>query len=119
MVATYRNVYVAADHPLNPAGRAGKYVSEHRLLLWQAIGPGPHACHWCESEIDWMPGRATARGALVADHLDGNPANNAATNLVPSCHGCNAGRSRAIRDDELFVLKLCQGVMRKFRADQR
>lgn len=33
------------------------------------------------------------KGALTVDHLDGDRTNNALSNLVPSCHPCNAARA--------------------------
>lgn len=74
-------------HPL----AIGGYVYEHRQVLYDAIGPGPHPCHWCRTDINWVVGRIS-RGALVPDHVDGDKANNNIDNLVPSCHRCNASR---------------------------
>lgn len=34
------------------------------------------------------------KGSLQADHLDNDKSNNSASNLVPSCHGCNVHRDR-------------------------
>lgn len=76
-----------SSHALSKRGM----VFEHRKVLYDAIGPGPHACHWCGCDVDWIIGRAS-RGALVADHLDGDKANNNITNLVPACNPCNAAR---------------------------
>lgn len=89
------------------AGKGGR-ISEHRFLLYQKIGPGPHSCTHCGSGINWMPGRKTAQGALIVDHLDGNHRNNDINNLVPSCHGCNINRGRGdqlIKDGEIFVVQ--------------
>jgi hypothetical protein len=61
------------------------------VLLYDAIGPGPHSCHECGVEVIWSTKR-TGKGALVVDHLDGNPKNNALENLAPACHPCNTRR---------------------------
>lgn len=80
-------VLATRDHPLSVNGK----LFEHRKVLYAAIGPGPHACHWCGVAVDWILGRC-AKGALVPDHLDGNKANNDLANLVPSCNPCNSRR---------------------------
>lgn len=72
------------DHPLS--NKAG-VVAEHRKVLFDKIGPGPHPCHWCENALDWASG-------LCVDHLDDQTGNNHPDNLVPSCLRCNWGRSR-------------------------
>lgn len=79
-------------HPLAARG----YVYEHRAVLFAAIGPGPHRCHWCGVEVDWIKGFCRA-GALVPDHLDGNKQNNDRANLVPACNPCNAARGLFMR----------------------
>lgn len=76
------------SHPL--ANKQG-WVFEHRAVLYDAIGPGPHQCHWCKCSVDWIKGRCV-KGSLVPDHLDGDRANNALSNLVPACNPCNAAR---------------------------
>lgn len=105
----YRTRYLP-DHPL---ADAHGIVREHRLVLYEKIGPGSHPCHWCEAIVTWQSykdGRQT--GVLVSDHVDGNVQNNDPPNLVPSCFGCNRRRlthpkkmpPNAVRDDELFVV---------------
>jgi hypothetical protein len=75
-------------HPLtNPAGR----LYEHRMVLYDAIGKGPHPCHWCGTSVDWIKGKCF-KGSLVPDHLDGVKSNNAVSNLVPACNHCNTNR---------------------------
>lgn len=78
------------DHPL---GRGGRTLA-HRLALFDAIGFGPHLCHWCKRHIEWAVG-LDQPWVLVGDHLDGDPRNNRATNLVASCHPCNSHRHAA------------------------
>lgn len=90
------------DHPL----WTGQKIPEHRILLYDKLGPGPHPCHWCGEMVDWMPGNATRHGSLVVDHLDNDGRNNALENLVPSCHTCNVRRGmrhRMIPDDVLTI----------------
>lgn len=61
-------------------------VYEHRLVLFNRIGAGPHGCHWCGTQVDWSDG-------LEADHLNNRRDDNRSANLVPSCHGCNTRRA--------------------------
>lgn len=82
----YRVVTVHG-HPLAESGQ----VLEHRVVLYDAIGPGEHPCHWCGKTLTWQAGIADT--AIVADHLDSDRANNAPANLVPSCNPCNVGRA--------------------------
>lgn len=96
----------APGHPLAPASGT---VAVCRLVLYEKIGPGSHACHWCGEPVTWMPGQGVAPGALVADHLDWDQANDSPANLVPSCNACNAhrtsrGNRQIISDDELVVV---------------
>jgi len=100
--ARYRMVTIPANHPL--ATKRGNRIAEHRLALWNAIGPGPHVCHKCRTRVTWITGVRTAKGALVVDHLDRNTHNNAPTNLAPSCHGCNVlNRAYTVEDHEDYL----------------
>ena len=77
-------------HPL--ADRAG-HIFEHRKVLYDEIGPGPHPCHWhpmsgCGNlTLEWAD--------ISVDHLDDDPTNNDLANLAVSCLRCNWGRSTA------------------------
>jgi hypothetical protein len=84
----YRTVQ-RRDHPLGLA-RAQHRIEEHRIVLFDAIGSGPHRCHWCGRDLDWfgIPGDSM----LVVDHLNDDRLNNDPSNLVPSCLGCNTSR---------------------------
>ena len=84
-ILSYRNV----DHPV--ATRGG-YLYEHRRILFDEIGWGPHKCFWCGRKIDWMPGERNKKGSLVVDHFNGNKADNTIKNLLASCHRCNCLR---------------------------
>lgn len=83
----YRRL-TAFAHPLaTPSG-----VYEHRVVLYDIIGPGYHPCHWCGSQVTWDIRDTGAAGALTVDHLDWDRANNDPSNLVASCWPCNANR---------------------------
>ena len=93
MVGNYRALTGQYGHPL--AMKNGQ-VHEHRKILYDAIGPGPHECYWnsvseCgETELIWD----SYRGIQV-DHRDGDKLNNDLDNLVPSCRSCNSRRGKA------------------------
>lgn len=82
-VLGYKLIYVKG-HPL--AMSLGR-IYEHRYVLYEAIGEGPHPCHWCGTLLDW--GRE-----LHVDHLDDDRLNNDLGNLVVSCRQCNRDRQR-------------------------
>lgn len=86
-VKRYRTVG-AADHPLV---RSDGKVATHRRILFDAIGPGPHPCHWCGTPVVWATGQEAIRN-LVVDHLDHDKLNNDLANLVPTCNACNGHR---------------------------
>lgn len=89
--AKHSSGYVLISDRSHPLSSSNGYVFEHRKVLFAAIGSGPHPCFWCGDMVDWMKG-VCAKGALVPDHLDGDKANNARGNLVPSCNRCNSRR---------------------------
>jgi hypothetical protein len=91
----YRTKY-APQHPL--AGKRG-IVYVHRMVLFDAIGPGAHACHWCGTAVEWT--RKGEPRELQPDHLNGDGADNRVENLVPACRGCNTGRGSQARHDAL------------------
>lgn len=99
-----RRIAWAPNHPL--ATKNG-YVSKARMVLYDAVGPGKHKCHWCGIEIEWvvLKNHGTTPNGIVADHVDNNWRNNDPQNLVVSCVGCNGVRSRAVRDDEVFIVR--------------
>lgn len=93
------------NHPLAPPSGI---IARSRVSLYDEIGPGPHACHWCKAIVNWETGLVP--GALIVDHLDWNIENNLPENLVPSCLNCNShrrqtGEAKLIKDDELTVLR--------------
>lgn len=71
-------------HPL--ADRWG-HVLEHRMVLFDKIGPGEHPCHWCAVPVRWGE-------SLHVDHVNFKRSDNDPANLVPSCNPCNAARTR-------------------------
>lgn len=106
-------------HPIAPLSGT---VAEHRLVLYDKIGPGVHPCEWCEMPVRWIPGDAVSLDALVADHLDWNHHNNDPANLVPSCRQCNAHRVKGggrapIREDEMYVVNANGSRTRAVKQD--
>lgn len=85
-VTRYRRVK-APGHPL--ADKDGM-VRVHRRALYDKIGPGEHACHWCGRPVAWD---GVGIGRLCVDHIDGDRWNNDPANLVPSCRRCNTKRA--------------------------
>jgi len=83
-----RNRYQAVDAPSHPLAPPCGKVYVHRLVLWDKLGRGPHPCHWCGKQVEWL-----GDPPLQVDHLDGDKANNRPANLVASCAQCNAGRA--------------------------
>lgn len=93
-IVTRGYVYVIrAGHPLS-AGVVNKYVAEHRIVLFDAIGPGTHPCHWCSKPVRWDGRWPKDLDALVVDHLDDVKGNNDRDNLVASCNPCNVARAQ-------------------------
>jgi hypothetical protein len=78
-------------HPLAHKGKGT--VREHRKVLFDDIGPGPHECYWnpqsgCgQMSLGW--------DEITVDHLNGVIVDNRIENLVPSCKRCNVLRSKA------------------------
>jgi len=91
----YRTKY-KPQHPL--ASKHG-VVYVHRMVLFDAIGPGVHACHWCGTDVEWA--RKGEPRELQPDHLNGDGADNRIENLVPACRSCNSGRGAQARHDAL------------------
>lgn len=117
-MARYRLITVEHGHPMaRRATNGSKPVAwEHRVVLFEKIGPGTHPCHWCSTPVTWGDGHG--QGLLFADHLNNDPRDNRPENLVPSCCGCNVHRHHPfalVADDEAFVTR--QGKRR--RAVQR
>lgn len=91
----YRTI-AAKGHPV---ATAGGRAYEHRVVLYDEIGPGPHPCHWCATPLDWLPKGDPM--CLMVDHLNGDGADNRPENLVPACVGCNSARGQQARSDAL------------------
>ena len=75
---------------------ARKVVYQHREVLYDEIGPGPHPCAHCGTLVDWIRANNQTAGSwdgiLVVDHRDHDRGNNTPANLVPACQRCNMRR---------------------------
>lgn len=85
--------YWNVKRPGHPLAVDRGWVREHRVVLYDAIGPGEHDCHWCGTTVAWERTYPEHRDGLVVDHIDEDPSNNDPANLVPSCSSCNIQRS--------------------------
>ena len=121
-MARYRATRVSIDHPL--ARMNASYskrtntvqIWEHRAVMWDVLGAGPHLCHWCGRGLRW--GEGTGGDILSVDHLDRDPRNNDPTNLVPACMGCNAHRHHPfalVSDDEPYAVNPTKGTRQRGR----
>jgi hypothetical protein len=86
----YRAI-TAHGHPL--ADSRGR-VLEHRRVLFDEIGIGPHACFHCGAPVNWGRSIWSDSGCLVVDHLDRDRSNNDPANLVAACNPCNCNSSK-------------------------
>ena len=93
----YRRSY-RPGHPVADKNGGGW---EHRFVLYDAIGAGPHPCHWCKSPVDWVA--KGEPGCLQVDHLNHIGDDNRPENLVPSCGPCNSARGMARRHRALVA----------------
>jgi hypothetical protein len=83
--------YIVLSNKTHPMTNATGVVYEHRMALYDAIGPGPHPCHWCGRSVNWNKGKCVT-GTLVVDHLNGVKTDNSRANLVAACNRCNSKR---------------------------
>lgn len=76
------------DHPLADQGK----VAEHRRILYDAIGPGPHYCqvmHKCDGTL---PLEWDGHFGINVDHIDRDTLHNTLENLRVACWWCNRNR---------------------------
>lgn len=94
----YVSIKGAKGHPL-----ADTYnrVGLHRVVLWEHLGqPEGSPCHWCGYLLPWKA--SSQRYCINVDHLDNDPSNNTATNLVAACRWCNANRTWGSSNEVLW-----------------
>lgn len=91
--------YRTTHEPNHPLAQRDGRVYVHRKVLFDTIGPGEHACHWCGTTVRWAP-KGTP-GILIPDHVNGYGDDNRPDNLVPSCMSCNTARGQQQRSDAL------------------
>lgn len=84
--------YLVVNRPSHPLATSQGKLLAHRGVLYDAIGEGPHPCHWCGKLLPWQG--YSAAHCINVDHLDFDRLNNKRENLVPSCLDCNTKRGR-------------------------
>lgn len=89
------NGYVVLQEPEHPLAMASGQVLEHRMILYDRIGPGPHSCYICGKTVSWQ--HKDQRRRIAVDHLDNNPRNNDPSNLRVCCQPCNVRRPSTAR----------------------
>lgn len=68
----------------HPMAHRNHYAFEHRVVLYDAIGPGPMMCELCGRDVTWR--------TVHVDHIDETVDNNERSNLRPTCSTCNTRR---------------------------
>lgn len=76
--------YVICHCSKHPLANKHGVVAQHRQVLYDAIGDGPHSCVWCGITIGWSE--------IAVDHLNDIKDDNRVENLAVSCNGCNRAR---------------------------
>lgn len=76
--------YIKIYCPEHILSDSSGYIYEHRKIVYDSIGKGPHNCFWCEIKLEWQD--------IVIDHLNENKQDNNINNLVVSCNKCNRAR---------------------------
>jgi 5-methylcytosine-specific restriction endonuclease McrA len=92
------NGYVRMPAPArHPLAHLDGSMYEHRFVLYEALGPGPHPCEYCGASLDWPQ--------IHVDHRNADRADNRLENLAVACARCNS--PQVARDypseDELLV----------------
>lgn len=81
---------VARGHKGHELATADGRVYVHRVVMFNAIGYGPHQCEHCGKHVNWKAPNHTDE--LVVDHRNGKRHDNRLANLIVSCHACNIKR---------------------------
>lgn len=81
---------VARGHQGHELATADGRIYVHRLVMFNAIGYGPHQCEHCGRAVNWKA--STFDHELVVDHRNGKRHDNRRANLIVSCQPCNLKR---------------------------
>ena len=99
--------YRVVKHSTHPQADKWGWVREHRKVMWDEFGKGPHPCWGCGEPLTWQRWIRSGpkKGVLIVNHLNEIKADNSLTNLVFSCNRCNRDYSRMIRLMEHFGIE--------------
>lgn len=100
------NGYVVLHRPDHSLADKSGRVAQHRQVLYDKIGEGPHDCFWCGKAVAWG-----GHSGLHVDHLDEVRDNNDPSNLVPTCPGCNFGRGGHLRRERNAIFLATRRVL--------
>lgn len=89
-----QNGYLKGYKKGHPMASDSGTILQHRLVLWEAIGHGPHPCGWCAQPIELRPNMQHDPTQATVDHLDNDRTNNVVDNLAPCCRSCNIRRPK-------------------------
>jgi hypothetical protein len=96
--------YLKANIPDHPLADESGWVAVHRVVAFAASQDKNGAkCHWCGFWVPWTCRMFSGQEHVVnVDHLDENPKNNTAANLVTACCWCNSNRGWARQHQGFF-----------------
>lgn len=80
------NGYMFIHVPGHPMASANGYAREHRVVVYDDLGPDPMSCELCGKEVTWE--------TVHIDHINCDKTDNRRENLRPTCNGCNTQRGR-------------------------
>jgi hypothetical protein len=105
------NGYISVLRIGHPLTGANGWMTEHRQVAYDDRNGVLTSCEWCRVPLsDWAE--------VQIDHIDGDRANNAPSNLLVSCASCNTGRHVLHYGVEGWVRLTAERIVLRDRADE-